>query len=118
MHSFELASCDNKITKSPALDLSFCGFTTLPSELSECVWLTVLDLSWNEELHDLSALTALTNLQQLDCPRTQVADLSPLAALTNLQQLDCSSTQIADLSPLAALTSLQQLDCSRTQVAR
>ena len=107
---------DNKKTKSPELDLHDCGLTVLPPELLDCVWLTKLDLWNNSELDDLSPLSGLTNLQQLDCFDTQVTDLSPLAALTNLQGLDCSLTQVADLSPLAGLINLQGLDCCYTQV--
>jgi internalin A len=107
---------DNKKTKNPALDLSQCRLTALPPELSDCVWLTELNLSWNRELHNLSALSGLINLQIFSCSHTSIADLSPLAALTNLQQLDCYDTQIADLSPLADLVNLQLLICSGTQI--
>jgi len=68
---------ENKKTKTLALDLSGCHLNTLPSELSECLWLTDLDLSWNFGFDDLSPLAALVNLQSIDCSDTQVADLSP-----------------------------------------
>ena len=108
---------DNKKTKNPELSLSWCDLTSLPSELSKCVWLTELNLSFNSKLDDLSPLAALVNLQQLYCSNTQVTDLSPLAALTNLQKLHCPDTLVTDLSPLAGLTNLQKLDCSYTTVA-
>ncbi len=72
---------ENKKTKNVALDLSDCGFITLPSELSVCVWLTELKLFWNYELDDLSPLAALVNLQTLRCSDTLVADLSPIFSL-------------------------------------
>ena len=108
---------ENKKTRNPALALSKCDLTSLPSELSECGWLKELDLTENSELDDLSPLAVLVNLQYLVCFGTQVADLSPLAALVNLQFLACWGTQVGDLSPSAALVNLHSLDCAGTQVA-
>ncbi|GAB4491980.1 MAG: hypothetical protein OHK0019_13030 [Saprospiraceae bacterium] len=64
---------ENKRTKAISLDLSFCDLKQLPSELSECVWLTELRLNDNEELSDLSSLKNLQNLQKLSVSDTQVA---------------------------------------------
>ena len=86
------------------------------SALAALTNLQQLDL-WNTQVSDVSALAALTNLQQLDLSGTQVSDVSALAALTNLQQLDLSGTQVSDVSALAALTNLQQLNLSYTQVS-
>ena len=107
---------DNKKTKNPELSLTGCGLTVLPPELLDCVWLTELNLFWNNELADLSPLATLVNLQRLNCFDTQVADLSPLSALINLQELDCPDTQVEDLSPLADLVNLQGIYCSGTPV--
>ena len=98
---------DNKKTKYPILDLSDCDLTALPPELSDCVWLTRLNLSSNSKLNNLSPLVTLTNLQRFLCCCTQVADLSPLAALINLQLIICYHTRVADLSPLIGLRKLQ-----------
>ena len=108
---------DNKKTKNQKLDLSQCDLTALPPELSNCVWLTQLNLFWNKELDDLSPLASLSNLQRFYCFDTPIADLSPLAVLTNLQELICFKTRVADLAPLAALTNLQYLDCSHTPIS-
>lgn len=108
---------ENKQTQNPQLDLSYCDLTELPPELSECVWLTSLDLSLNGNLVDLSALQSLINLQRLACAETQVADLNPLSALYNLQVINCGSTEIADLTPLATLYNLQRVVVRNTPAA-
>ena len=108
---------ENILKRSTHLDLSHCRLSVLPPELLECVWLTVLDISCNFELDDLSPLAALGNLQTLKCVGTNISDLSPLAALNNLQTLECWNTNISDLSPLAALSNLQTLNCSDTTIS-
>lgn len=104
--------------------------------------LTYLDLSWalqNESNGyddvDISALSALTNLEYLQiacvnlsdiralsemvslkglalwgCER--IDDLSPLAKLTNLEALELKNNAITDLKPLEGLTKLNYLDVS------
>ncbi|ASF48190.1 COR domain-containing protein [Methylovulum psychrotolerans] len=108
---------ENKQTQHFELDLSECDLIDLPAELLECVWVTKLSLRWSVELVDLSALSALSGLQHLDCSGTSVADLSALSALSGLQHLNCSRTSVADLSALSGLSNLQHLDCSGTSVA-
>ena len=53
---------------------------------------------WN--LSDLTPLKDLTQLQMLDVNSTQVSDLTPLKDLSQLQQLSVSSTQVSDLTSL------------------
>lgn len=107
---------ENLKTQNPQLDLGDCGLSTLPKELLACTWLTSLNLSSNSGLYELSELATLTNLQQIDCSRTQIADLTTIAGLANLQLLDCSKTLVANLSPLRGLVKLEWLNCSFTQI--
>ena len=86
--------------------------------ISQLVNLKDLYLSFLVHRVDLSCLSNLTNLEQLDtseCPwRTRKlsvsTDLSPLAGLTNLQSLTLRYKSISDISPLAGLTKLRYLN--------
>ena len=71
----------------------------------------------NTQVSDLSPLSGLMNLQQLNVSNTQVTDLSPLSGLANLQELNVSHTQVTDLFPLSGLANLQKLDVLNTPVA-
>jgi Leucine-rich repeat (LRR) protein len=77
----------------------------------------ITELSFvGETVSDLSPLTGLTALQNLDLRKTAANDLSPLAGLNSLQTLDLLDTQVSDVSPLANLTSLKDLSLFGTQV--
>ncbi len=78
--------------------------------------LQILDCSWTD-ISDLSPLKALTQLQQLNVSSTGVIDLLPLHGFTNLRLLNCSETEVSDLSPLEKSQQLQTLDCYSTQVS-
>jgi internalin A len=61
------------------------------------------------DISDISALSNLTNLQSLDLSGNQISDISALSNLTNLQSLNLRANQISDISALASLTNLQSL---------
>jgi len=50
-----------------------------------------LDLSYSDELEDLTPLSGLTALQHLDLRDTRVSDLTPLSGLTALQSVTLST---------------------------
>ena len=68
-------------------------------------------------MSDLTPLSGLAKLGQLDCSFTRVSDLMPLSGLAQLQHLDCSTTLVIDLTPLSGLAKLQLLDCGSTSVS-
>lgn len=106
-----------KRARATLLDLSYCGLTKLPETLLELTWLEELILYGNGNLHDLSLLKDLANLQLLSVSETQVSDLSPLKGLANLYHLNVSKTQVSDLLPLKDLANLKHLYVSETQVS-
>jgi small GTP-binding protein len=124
-----------KQERTGKLNIGLCGLTEIPEAVAELSWLKTLiignfqyieeDNKWVKSpnqgkfnhISDLTPLTKLLNLQQLDFSSTQVDDLAPLANLHKLKKLHCSSTQIFDLTPLANLLNLQQLYCYSTQVS-
>ncbi|MBQ4425711.1 MAG: TIR domain-containing protein [Lachnospiraceae bacterium] len=85
-------------------------------DLSGLDKLTVIDLSDNSSLHDLSGLP-LAQLKELNISGTAVSDLSPLTVSENLQVLDASYTPVSEASPLDGLKNLAKLNLSNTQIS-
>ncbi|AZQ61784.1 leucine-rich repeat domain-containing protein [Flammeovirga pectinis] len=77
---------------------------------------TELDVSLNPEVVDLSPLSKLRNLEDLNISGTGVNDLSPIRTLTNLQVLRCEMTGINSLAPLLYCTNMQMLMINDTQI--
>ncbi len=81
--------------------------------------LTVLNLGYvltnggrvnNNSISDLSPLSGLTKLTELNLFRNTIADLSPLSNLKELRELDLSgNSYISDLSPLSGMTRMRTL---------
>ena len=69
-------------------------------------------------MHDLSPLSALSQLKALYLDNTQVSDLSPLSALSELMQLHLEDTHVSNLSPLRALRRLQRLSNEERRVGK
>ncbi len=69
-----------------------------------------------EEVHDLSPLTRLSDLQAVNILRTNVSDLSPLSTLTKLKIVWIKDTPVQDLKPLAQLTNLDRVMLFNTKV--
>ena len=64
----------------------------------------------SNSISDLSPLSGLTKLTELNLFRNTIADLSPLSNLTELIELDLSgNSYISDLSPLSGLTGMRTL---------
>ena len=92
------------------LDLSDRGLTNEDIQgLEKMTNLTRLSLDGNRDITDLSPLSQLTNLKDLNLSNTGATDLSPLAGLTNLTKLNIANPDISDLSPLSNLTNLTTL---------
>jgi len=105
----------DKSNKRFSLDL----YNTQVSDISALSGLTNLEelyLSYTN-VSDISALSGLTNLEVLGLSNTQVSDISALSGLTNLKELDLSYTNVSDISALSGLTNLKELDLYNTQVS-
>lgn len=57
----------------------------------------------------LSALSGLTSLQQLDVSGNHVSSLAPLSRLTRLSQLSVEGNMVDSLAPLTDLVGLVEL---------
>lgn len=80
------------------------------SVLQYCTKLKYLDLGHNDDLSDLSFVSTMPELEVLIIAMTNISDLSPLTNCPKLEYLEIQETPIADLSPLASCTDLAHLN--------
>ena len=101
------------LTSLVNLDLANSYFYDI-SALSGLTTLTNLDLSGNENLRDISALSDLKALTKLNLSHNRnLTDLSPLSNLIELTELDLSfHSMLTDISALSGLTNLKILNLS------
>ncbi len=66
-------------------------------------------------ISDLSPLAGLP-LRGLVLPDCMVTDISPVSNLTHIEELNLRSNPISDISPLGAITTLHSLDLSHCQI--
>ena len=66
---------------------------------------------------DLSPLSRLTQLTELDCENTQVEDLQPIMNLQGLEILRISGTQVKNLKYVSGLRNLRILDMFNTKIS-
>lgn len=86
------------------------------SRLSNLNGLRELDLS-HTRVSDVSSLSGLKDLKVLNLSGTEISSISALSAMRELQVLLLSGTKISDVSGLSGLNSLQVLDLAGTQVS-
>jgi Leucine-rich repeat (LRR) protein len=77
-----------------------------------------IDLSGNLEITDLSAISKLSELQEVNISDTRVTDIIPLRNLTKLEVLVCSKCLIDDISPLKYATNLKELYFNHTPLSK
>ncbi|MDT7013189.1 hypothetical protein RI532_01935 [Levilactobacillus namurensis] len=61
------------------------------------------------DVRDLTPLSGLTKLTELNIQNNSISDLTPLANLTNLTKLSASFNHISDFRPLQGLTNLKDI---------
>ncbi|WP_428267229.1 P-loop NTPase fold protein [Haliangium sp.] len=89
-----------------------------PVELSPRDYPSLLHLELKgEDIADLSAVTALTNLVRLEAEGVPISDIAPVATLSSLRELGLALTQVSNLGPLVGLVELERLSVSGTRVA-
>jgi internalin A len=68
----------------------------------------------NNAVSDVTPLTGLAALRDLNLARNEIEDIGPLAGLVTLASLSLTGNPIRDIAPLAALTGLQRLQVEHT----
>ena len=107
--------------------------------LKPCTKMKYLNINWNKQLTDITAVAGMKELTTIDirdsvvsdisaltnCPKlnnvsiegTKVTDLNAFAKLPNLRRLDASEIAISDLSPLAKCPNISYLKLNKTNVS-
>lgn len=96
--------------------LDVCGqdFSDL-TPISGLTELTELNLSFSD-FSSLWPLEELTGLTQLNLSYNDISDLRPLSGLTGLTELRLGSNAVSDLTPLSGLTGLTVLDLNSNRI--
>ena len=71
----------------------------------------------NKEISDLSPLSLLNGLEELNLTGNKIKSLSPLSNLTNLRKLYLSNNDISDPTPLSQLHKLEELTLSNNEIS-
>lgn len=85
-------------------------------EISQCVQLTVLDISYNM-LDSLAALNYLPNLEEVNASGNRLRSVSDLSKCKRLGEIDLSGNRITDLSGLRGLPKLLTLNISNNNLS-
>ena len=70
----------------------------------------LIDLQFaNNGIADVSALSGLTKLRDLKLQNNNISDISPIAGMTQMTHLSLGGNNISDISPLAGMTQMTSL---------
>lgn len=109
----ELSLAFTGIAQNEVIDGAGSGDSLAP--LARLTGLTFLDLAATD-IHDLTALSGLVNLEELILFDCLVEDLGPLATVRNLRELQLSANQIVTIDALASLEQLELLTLQMNQI--
>jgi len=76
----------------------------------------MLDVSNNLIFNNLSPISELTDLKEINISNTLIDDLAPIRNLNKLEVFHCSGTSISSLESLRYITALKKLNCSNTSL--
>jgi len=85
------------------------------TDLQKLKNLRILCISF-QDISDLSPLTGLTSLEDIDLKQNPIHDVSPLASLPSLRNLCLYDTEVSDLSALSACPLLENIDAGNARV--
>jgi len=75
-----------------------------------------LDVSNNQIFKDLSPVSGLTELKEINISNTLINDLSPIRNLNKLEIFNCSNSPVNSLESLRYINALKELNCSNTNI--
>ncbi|MBN2557798.1 MAG: leucine-rich repeat domain-containing protein [Clostridia bacterium] len=119
-----LAAHDNDISDlSPLAGLSdleevYLGLNNITdiSPLAELTKISILNLTDNYGLEDISRLDGLINIRVLNLANTWVSDIGVLSNLVYLESLSIDSSNVTDIGALSANKNLKEITLWRTKV--
>ena len=97
-----------EMTNLTRLKLNNCGLTNV-SFLAKLTNLTSLDLD-NNDIIDISVVSNMDKLEYLYLVANRnLTDISPVSTLASLKQIDTLNTSVADITPLFGLANLNEI---------
>ena len=91
------------------INLSYNNISDI-SALKNSADLELLNLDYNGNISDLSAISLLSKMESLSISETNINDLSPISNLTNMDFLCFDGCNVEDITPISGLTKLTYLD--------
>lgn len=85
--------------------------------LEQCTELTLLEIGWNPDIKDISAIGKLEKLTELNMKNLYIGDISPLAGLTNLRKLYIGNNELKSVAALRGMKELEYLDMAYNEVS-
>lgn len=109
-----LIVCDTIIVSKP--DTINVSTSTIYRILNTFRKIKKLDISNNLILKDITPVSELTELVNINISNTLIEDLIPIRNLNKLETFNCSGTPVLSLEPLRYITILKEFDCSKTSI--
>lgn len=95
------------------------------NSMDKRIWWKALDITWKRLFkmtldinHNPSdeELTAILQLEAIDCSNSRIISIDPLQHLAQLRKLNCSNTRLRSIEKLRSLQLLDELDISQTDI--
>lgn len=102
-----------KLKKLTLHNCSLAGITPI----QKATGLEYLDISGNGAIRNLSSLSALANLLELNLSDNAVTDLAAISGLSGLTTLNLTSNNIKNLDPISTLTRLTRLSAGTNAIS-
>lgn len=108
----------NQLPNLKKVNLSQIGLTNQDIKLlaQKMPNITALAIDFNGNVSDLTPISHLTNLTDLDFSKNAVTDVTPLKTLINLTNLNLSNNQVSNVTPLQHLKQLSSLTLLRNRI--
>ena len=109
-----LAADKDHLTKEESakvIEAAIRGATKIPEgRLTKEDYKKIVELKlFDQGITDISSLSRLTGLENLNLMENRISDISSLANLKNLKKLNVGQNPLKDLSPLVGLVQLEEL---------
>ena len=101
-------------------DIMFVGCQVDSADLQSCAQMNMLESFWVESVYlkDAGIVSNFPNLRKLVLKECGVQDISPVSGLTLLEDINLEDTPVSDLSPLLSLHNLKTAAFSKDMRAQ
>jgi len=101
--------------RSTTLDLSDCKLYSIPRDIADMNWVTILDLQKNS-IRKIDGLDKLVRLENLDLSDNEITTIENLDKLVNLTYLDLERNRLSEIKGLENCLKLELLGLSTNNI--